>query len=291
MLSCVHEYRVGEDKLSMNYQLWTLRIDKHHLNKHPDRLCLCIVHIVPSLSLNLNAAYIGSNPDIISHIFIFLDDYEKRKEELHRTYCRNMGKQQQLKDKITTKEDQMERVTKKLKEIEARLAAKEQFLTEAAKFNRELTATVPEEGAGGDVEARLRVCKAEYHKNNERYVRAREHKINLEERWEHAEEHGKGVYRKLDELTRELELCVREEERRAEQCKQMMDAGFAKERNCIGVSSMLEELETKTKEATRKVGEMMKRKNALEDQVDEVNYERRVVEATIKEILTKEGGI
>ena len=217
------------------------------------------------------------------------DQCTKSREELHKAYCRQMGKQHQLRDKIQSKEDEMERITKKLKEIEERLQNKEQFLTEAAKFNRELKQTTPKEGEGSEIEQRLRTHKKIYHQNNERYMQAKEHKINLEEKFEHIEERGKVVYRKVEDLQRELESCLQEEGRRAEQCKQTMDAAFKNERNVIGVTKMLEELTLKTKESTKKVGEMTKRKIKLEEGIEETNYERRVVEATIKEILTKEG--
>ena len=213
----------------------------------------------------------------------------KSNEELKRNYCRSVGKQHQLKDKIISKEEEIERVMKKLKEMEERLRQKEQFLHEAAKFNKDLTQTTPKEGEGGEVETRLREHRKIYHKNNERYMQAKERKMQLEERFEHIEDKGKVVYRKVEDLGRELENNLQEEGRRAEQCKQTLDSAFKFERNCIGVTRMLEDLEKRTKEATQKVSAMMKRKNAMEEELDETNYERRVVEATLREILTKEG--
>lgn len=215
------------------------------------------------------------------------DQLEKDKESEHRNYCKLIGKQQHLKEAILTKEDEIEKTERKIKEIEERLRQKEEFVKESHIFTKSLSRIVPNEGDTDCKQKELGQHRTVYNEAHHRYMQAKEQKMDLEQRCEIIETKGRDVQRKVDNLKQELENNLMEEGRRGEQCKQSMDLCFRQERNIIGVEKMMEDMTKRKDEANKKVSSLRERITKAEDELEETSYERRVIEATIRQVLGK----
>lgn len=211
----------------------------------------------------------------------------KEKETAHRNYCKIVGRQQHIKDKMSSKEDEIEKIERKIKELESRLIQKEEFIKESKSFHKHLTKVTPSEGDRAHKEKELEQYKALYNEAHHKYMQAKEKKLSLEQHCENVELRGRDVQRKVDDLARELENNLMEEGRRGEQCKQTMDSCFRLERNMIGVQKMLDEMMKRKEDASKKVKTLTEKIDKVDEELEATSHERKCFEATIREILVK----
>jgi len=213
------------------------------------------------------------------------DTMEKEREAAHNNYCRVVGRQQAIKQKILDTEANMEKTEKRMKETEARLQEKEQFLKESKVFANSLKIVSPSENAVVEKEEQVNVYKNTYHQNYERYQKAKAKKIDLEQRFEITENKSQEITRKLNALKLELEYNLVEEGRRSEGCKESIDSAFKTEKSCLDLQRGLDAVMKRKEIATRKINELESNMTRSEDSLEATNFERRRIEATIREIL------
>jgi len=210
---------------------------------------------------------------------------EKSKVETYHTLCRTTGKQHALKQRIEDTEEEIEKVEKRKKEMEHRAGEKELFLKESRDFNTSLQVVACDEGAVETKEAELRLHKDLYNKNYERYQLNKAKKIELEQKFELVECKSQEMERRLNALKLELEYNLVEEGRRSEGCKDSIDAAFRTEKSYLDLQRGLDVVMKRKEKATKRINELEAQINRSEETLETTNFERRRIEATIREVL------
>jgi len=213
------------------------------------------------------------------------DAIEKERVEAHHMLCRVVGKQQAIKQKITNIEETIEKKEKRIKETLIRVLEKEQFVKDSKEFTDSLKVIAPNEGVIAETENRLQVYKETYHKNYEKYQKARAIKIDLEQRNEMVETKTAEIERKLKSLQLELEYNLVEEGRRSEGCKESIDSAFKTEKSCLDLERGLDAVMKRKDVSTKKINDLECKINSTEETLDATKFERRRIEATIRELL------
>jgi len=213
------------------------------------------------------------------------DRNEAAVEKAKHVYLKAYGRQQAMREKRTDTEEKLEKSEEKLKEITRRVQEKETFLEESRKFNKNLKNVVPEEGEVAEMEAKLKVLKEAYNKNYERYQRARNLKIELEQKVELAESHSHEKVTRMKAMKLELEYNLIEEGRRTEGCKGAIDSAFKSEKSCLDLQHGLDDIVKRKDVATQAINGLESKISKVESSLDTINFDRRRTEATIKEIL------
>ena len=213
------------------------------------------------------------------------EELEKAKLDAYHGLCRTTGKQQALKQRIEETEEEIEKVEKRRKELELRAGEKEQFLNESRTFNKSLKVVALDEGAVESTEEQLRLHKETYSKNYERYQVNKTKKIDLEQKFELVECKSQEIERRLNALKLELEYNLVEEGRRSEGCKDSIDAAFRTEKSCLDLQRGLDVVMKRKEKATKRINELEAQINRSEETMEATNFERRRIEATIREVL------
>jgi len=213
------------------------------------------------------------------------DAIEKERADAHHILCRVVGKQQAIKQKITNTEENIEKKEKRVKETEVRVLEKEKFVKDSREFAESLKIITPNEGVITQKENELHEYKEIYHKNYERYQKAKAQKIELEQKYEHVEARTAEIERKLNSLKLELEYNLVEEGRRSEGCKESIDSAFRTEKSCLDLQRGLDAVMKRKEISTKKINDLESQISRVEDSLETTNFERRRIEATIRELL------
>lgn len=166
-----------------------------------------------------------------------------------------------------------------------RAGEKEKFLAESRTFNVSLQVVAADEGAVEAKETELRTHKTLYNQNYERYQHNKARKIELEQQFELVECKSQEMERRLGALKLELEYNLVEEGRRSEGCKDSIDAAFRTEKSCLDLQRGLDVVMKRKEKATKKINELESQINRHEETMEATNFERRRIEATIRELL------
>lgn len=213
------------------------------------------------------------------------DALEKEKEGANQTLCRIIGKQQAIKDKIESTENEILKTEKRVKDIEGRLSEKELFLKESGEYNNSLKIVAVNEGLIEEKEQQVSMYTDMYNQNYEKYQQTKTKKIDLEQKFEITENRCQDIERRLNALKLELEYNLVEEGRRSEGCKDSIDAAFKTEKSCLDLQRGLDVVMKRKEIATKKINDLESQINRSEDSLEATNFERRRIEATIREVL------
>jgi len=210
---------------------------------------------------------------------------ERERDQARTAYQRAYNKQKNMRDKMVELEEDLRKSEEKKKDVQRRLNEKELFLTEAAKFHSELIQSTPGEGEVETVAKQLKIMKTIYAKNFDRCQHARNKKIELEQRVEFAEIKAQDATRRLQSLNTELEYNQVEESRRTNGCKDAIDAAFKTEKDCLSLEKGLSIIMKRKEIATQKINTLEGKISKAENSIDTINFDRRRIEATVREIL------
>lgn len=214
------------------------------------------------------------------------DRTEQENEKAKLVFLKAYGRQQKLRENMTETEERIDKTEEKIKEIKKRMNEKEQFLEESQKFNRSLKSVAPDANVVNEVEERLHKYKELYSQNYERYQKARNVKIELEQKVELVETKSQDAKRRLVALQTELEYNKLEEGRRQEGCKSAIDNAFKSEKNYLDLQRNLDVVMKRREEGLKKMNALESKVAKTEDEIDTLNFDRRRIEATIREILS-----
>lgn len=210
------------------------------------------------------------------------DELEKKVKELKDGYRIAIQSQTTMKQQISDNEERLLQIEKKMKEIKRRLEEKLELLRETTGFTAN-----PSIEQSKNIENRLAEKKKLLHEQTKKFNAAKERKTELENKKAMVECKTRANISKVSYLKTELHHANLKEERLKQAKKQIDDLQTA-------TSSKSQEMEEAMDGGKRKVGEIKLRVSLLEanieskeDEIMSMNINRKKLEGTIVNILTK----
>jgi len=189
------------------------------------------------------------------------------------------------KDRMEEIRDELEHNEKKFLELEHRVLEREEFVKRSRESAGRINIVTVDEQLLAQTQQEYEEKKQEYNANMERLQLAETKKKDLDQRHEELEWTNADHERALHKLKIELEYNLLEEERRSKTSRDIVEAAFAVEKSCTDLQRGLDVIMRRKGEATRKLNEYELRIHKTEDAYEAVSFERRRIEAAIREIL------
>lgn len=210
---------------------------------------------------------------------------EKERDALDQILARVVGKQETLKARIEDTMVDLDKSNKKADEMEWRALEKERFVRDSNELNERMKIVALDEALVAEKESELAKSTELYQENFQRTKSARAAKSDLEKRFDEIEGATMENEWRLKSLKTELEYNLIEEERRSVVCKRAEDAAFQVKNACTDLERGLDGIMNRQDIALRKLNDLESRLCKTEDTLEATNFERRKLEATIRDIL------
>lgn len=210
---------------------------------------------------------------------------EEEVEQAKKAYQSRAAKLQPMKDRIIECEEKIRKNEERSKELTRRLMEKEQVLRELKTFNKHLKKITPEEGAVAETQEKLRKYKEIYSQNYKKYQSAREKRSILDQRLEISEIRSQECERKAQQLHVQLEQNKLEDKRKQLGCKKAIDLAYGAEKNIGDIDRAMESVMKRKSNAENRIRFMEDAISKTENDIDNFNYDRRRIEATLTELL------
>jgi len=210
---------------------------------------------------------------------------EEEVEQAKKAYQSRAAKLQPMKDRIIECEEKIRKNDERSKELTRRLMEKEQVLRELKTFNKHLKKITPEEGAVAETQEKLRKYKEIYSQNYKKYQSAREKRSILDQRLEISEIRSQECERKAQQLHVQLEQNKLEDKRKQLGCKKAIDLAYGAEKNIGDIDRAMESVMKRKSNAENRIRFMEDAISKTENDIDNFNYDRRRIEATLTELL------
>jgi len=202
--------------------------------------------------------------------------------DLKEAYKKHIIRQNKMRRVIYEGEEKMEFLERDIKELERRLYDKQEFLRELEKFR--VSDSIIE---AANTDDRLVELKHVYAENNDKFLRAREEKITLEQKQELLECRAHALDAKTHALTCELHHLRVGAERKTEETQRSAE-------NAAFSSNEYEQLEEDMDAMRKRMLTASQRTNSLtmqiankETEIRSMKFNRMEMEKTIKTILVK----
>jgi len=210
-------------------------------------------------------------------------DQEREKEKMR--HLKAYNKTLVLRDRVQDLEEMLRKKEEKVKDMQKRLLEKEQYLVDVEQYRKSLKKVTPDEGKVAEMEERLQKYRDMYQTTYQEYQKARQKKVKLEDDVESSENKARDYECKLKSLINELEYSQVEEARRMIGCKDQIDKSYKSEKNCLDLERALGHVMEKKDKALKEITFLEAEIGKVDDAIDTYNYDRRRIEATIKEVM------
>jgi len=181
--------------------------------------------------------------------------------------------------------EEIEKREKKLPDIEHRVREREEFVAKSLEAAGRVVIEEVDEDLIALKQKELEERQATYKQNAAALQEIEARKQELVTKSEESEATLAEYARTLHKLKIELEYNLIEEQRRSKTSKASVEMAFNTEKSCLDLQRGLDVIMKRKTEATRRLNEYELRIHKTEDAYEALNFERRRIEAAIREIL------
>jgi len=193
--------------------------------------------------------------------------------------------QEEMKYRVEDLMAEVENREKKMIDIEHRVLEREEFVRVSKEAAERVVIVTLDEDEVAAKQQELEEKTETYRQNAEKLKNMEARRKELDSRHEDLEAKHADLERTLHRLKVDLEYNTLEEQRRSKTSAAAVEMAFNTEKSCKDLERGMEVIWKRQGEATRRLNDLELRIHKVDDAYDAVSFERRRIEAAIREIL------